>query len=475
VTIRRIEVGPQRPRRYLTAVANYNRSTDRVQIDVTALNQNIVPASGMRIKCDVQEGISSQQEKRLEADLRAPGYSAQLYAHLSASAPREVTVAIDVDDYPRAFVFRIPRNSSATEIQPADDMMNVRITSPDSGTAYRAPRDSVPTHMKVDAPEGSFGDSGNAAYIEIGLDADRDGELRDEQPLVLRSDRQIHVMATSLSPDGTLSLHTRVSDFVLEVPSTGFSDLAADLRGRLVSRLGAESSNPVEILFDGSGPVVRAEFVPGRQIEVGTELGVRVFSNVNDLSGVQKVEAVFDSVELSGPAAAAEEKPPWEVAKSEGSESWIATLKTQDLGLGFHTVLVRATDKVGNVGPIFRDQIELVVKKPEVKLTPEQEKARLANTVTGRVTWYGRQASAAKVTLESPAAPAMNPVTADADGGFSFEKVPPGAYTLKAESVINNKNRKGEVAITVPPRPATFAPVDLKLEPRTAAAEAGAP
>jgi hypothetical protein len=466
LTIRRVEIAPQRPRRYLNAVASYDASTDRVQIDVTAANENAIPPEGVRVAFRIVEGVSAQQEKRLEAVLKSPDYSARLYAFLGANAPQDVTAVVDADDYPRAFTFNITRGATDSAIRPADDAMGVRFVTPSPRSIYRAPVDMVAATLEVDAPEGSFGDEGSSAYVEVGVDIDRDGELREEQALVLKSDRQIEVAAKALSPGGSLTLDTRVGDFRLELPSTGLSDLSADLRGHVVSPLGGMWSEPVEVVFDGAGPRIRDELVPGRVIERGSDLLVRVFADSPDLSGIQLVEAVFDALEQAAPASdggGAEAKPAWIAALRESGESWVATLKTEKLALGRHTVLIRAKDKVGNPSEVLREEVDIVEKKPVVKPTPAQDQAQQANTVTGSVMYYDERVPDARVVLESAAGPQIAPVTSGSDGGFTFRRVPPGAYTVKSEKVISNRNRKAEVQITVPPRPKPVPAVTLKL------------
>jgi hypothetical protein len=462
LTVRRLQIAPQRPPRYLAAVASYDASTDRVQIDVTAANENAIPPEGVRVKFKIAQGISSQQEKRLEAVLKSPDYSAQLYAYLQPNAPLEITALVDADDFPRAFVFSIPRAGTATGIPPADDVMAARFVTPEPRSVYRAPVDKVAATLEIDAPEGSFGFDESTSYVEVGVDIDRDGELRGEQTLTLRSDRQIEVSAKALSPAGALTLDTRVGDFRLDVPSTGLSDLSADLRARVVTNLGDQWSEPVEVAFDGAGPRIRAELAPGREIEQGSDLTVRVFTDVPDLSGVQLVEAVFDSLEQAA-AGDAEAKPPWVAAQSAGGASWVAVLKTDKLSIGRHTVLIRATDKVKNQGEVLREEVEIIAKRPVRKPTPAEEQARLANTVTGSVMYDDERVPDARVVLEAAAGVQIAPVTSASNGSFTFYRVPPGAYTLSSEKVLNNRNRKAKLQITVPPRPKTLLPVTLNL------------
>jgi hypothetical protein len=253
-----------------------------------------------------------------------------------------------------------------------------------------------------------------------------------------------------------------VGDFRFELPSTGLSEKTADLRGHVVSGRDDRRSEPVEVVFDGEGPQFNVALVPGRKVEQGTDLKVHA-TTVHDLSGVQLVEAVFDSIEQAASGEAAEAKPPWVAATQTDAVVWVATLKTDKLPLGRQTVLIRAKDKVGNTSELQREEVEIIPKSPVRKPTAAQEPPQLPNTVTGSVMYYDERVPDARVVLESAAGARIAPVTSGASGGFTFERVPPGAYTLKSEKVINNRNRKAELQITVPPRPKPFPAVTLNL------------
>ncbi len=74
----------------------------------------------------------------------------------------------------------------------------------------------------------------------------------------------------------------------------------------------------------------------------------------------------------------------------------------------------------------------------------------------------------ANVTLKSEAigGAQIPPVVADEKGSFTFPKVPPGPYTLKARSVdaINGNRRSAEMKITVPQPPKQLAPITVNLK-----------
>jgi hypothetical protein len=79
---------------------------------------------------------------------------------------------------------------------------------------------------------------------------------------------------------------------------------------------------------------------------------------------------------------------------------------------------------------------------------------------------YGNNPVKASVTLESFIGPQVPKVESDASGKFTIPKVPPGKYTLKANTApkaINNQFRHAEMEITVEPKPKPETKVAVKL------------
>ncbi len=369
VTIRRIEITPQRPHGFLEAFAHYDRNKELFQINVKATKPAFVPPDGLKISARVS-GVSEQGEKSLTDTLKGPSYEVSLHAELLRTGPPNVTAYVDVDDYPRAFVFKFARKEVRpdSEIPPETNVRDVRIVGPESGAAFRPidGRTTLKVKAEVDAPRGAFGYADRTSRVELGIDQKQQRTLVEGDPVAVRqSDRQVTVTAKGLSPDGSLALDTRVGDFEIDLP-TGLTNKKVNVIGRLV--IGETSSwsdpnHPVEVILDGAPPVIHADFPlpPGAPapkdqdlreiptVEKGDELLVHVFMHDDDktleLSGVQKVEAVFDS------EATKDAKPATpEIGLSDGKGGWTAKLNTKDVGLGIQTVRIWATDKVGNDG-----------------------------------------------------------------------------------------------------------------------------
>jgi tRNA A-37 threonylcarbamoyl transferase component Bud32 len=440
--LRRVVISPRQPRSYLKAIAEYD-GTASLRIKVTATNHDLVPPEGIKLSAAFT-GISEQLDSTREATLRAPTYEATLSGVVPPNAPEVINVTIDVDDYPRAFIFRIPRQTNSV-VEPVTDAMDVRLEVQGEKRAFKAPDEKVPVILKVDAPYNTFGD-GNEAYVEVGIDSDQDRLLADagEQQWTLRSDRQVSVAATNFALNGTLTLETKISDFSL--------DLTTNARIRpvwVLSRLWAPplepvTSEPIEIKLDGAPPKIEEIRLPSSQIEVGKDLEITVFAS--DLSGVAKVEAIFETLS-SGNAQG--EKPAWEVAQPNNEGGWVANLKTDKLLPGTrHQVLVKATDEVGHVSEGRSDEVQVVAKPVEGSQTPEQQNLSKFVDVKGRVLYRG-QALKSMVKFDPPLAPPIGPVETDDGGNFTIRRVPVGKHTLKARGRGGAYYRNAELVIEV--------------------------
>jgi len=392
------------------------------------------------VSADFGVGVLRQAQSRNAAYLKAPDYSATLEARYLPDAPEEIQAFVNVDDYPRAFIFRQSRKTSSFDIKPSLDTREVRITSPQPGTAY-APQASLPVTMEIDAPDGSL--------VEIGIDRTGDGFLFDDPKTTVNSDRQVHVVARRLAPDGTLTLYPGVGDFQIAVPAIGLSNLQAALLARLQSPGQPEDrwSRPVPIVLDGAGPDLLVTLRPGREIEAGTKLEVIVSTNSPELSGIQQVEAIIESAAAGN---AEDANAPWKKAEPAADGKWIARLETDKLEPGPYGVLVRGTDKVGNSGEADPEDLKIVPKRTVRQLTEEEQKQRQANSVSGRVLYGGEPLANASVELEPAAVPA---VKTDSRGDFRFSKVPPGKYKLKVRGLFRNHYRLAETPIEVLPLP----------------------
>lgn len=473
VTIRQIEIAPQRPHGYLTATANYDVATRQLEIVVQAPNANMVPPEGFKVATNA-EGVSRQFSQKLVAELRPPdanssdnpnsAYTARMFARLLANQP-EIKASVDVDGYPRAFIFRMRGSESHRNAEPLDNTHEVRVVRPEPKTPFQAPRDTIPVTVQIDAPKSSFGYQDRTSFVEIGLDTNRNGELEDEYiPRVKKySDRQVTIDATGFSTDGTLTLNTKVDDFRdLPVPATGLMNVSVYALARLHTTSGSNDqwSNRVEICLDGAGPSISAELNPGqpsRDVEFGKDLEVLVSPDPNapDLSGIKKVEVAFDLA-----ATGDEKNAKWEEAKRIET-GWFAKLPTKDLVPGRYTVLFRVTDLVGNIDDQHEESVELLKKpEPAPAIKPVKD---VSNTLTGEVKYGTEVGGKVDIWLQDENGTVLPAVKTDANGHYRMSKIKPGKYRVLAKGVVRARMRQGEASITIVPFPQVQASANIDL------------
>ncbi|MDP6557927.1 MAG: hypothetical protein QGG71_24880, partial [Pirellulaceae bacterium] len=462
-TFRRIQFQARRPRDYLVATATYLSVQERLEIKLTASDENVIPDDGLTIECGF-EGLEAGTEATKVATLSPPKYEATL----SAVVPKgsKVIARVAVDEYPRAFVFDMNCRDTVQKQEPLKDMEEIRIESPERGEAYPGSAKTIKVRVAVDAPWGSF--KSKSDYVEVGIDPDRDRELDDDETLQLFADRQVEYFVKAIQPDGTLRINTQAGDFELDVP-VGRRNVRAYLLGRLVvdsnDTWSTEAQEPVEVVIDDSSPEIEKTTAldpPSREIPIDGDFEVLIRANDTNsegvaLSGVKMIEVAFDK------GGEFSENKPVEMAKLRPADGvWIAKMKAADLAEGNYVIVVRPTDKVGNFekqrGELYG--IEVTIVAP----TSAEKGMTVTNAVIGKLSHGKNPFSKLKdseVTLTSEGEPLeTRQVRINPQGGFAFSKVPPGKYILSAKAFSANGWRKVEnMKVTVSSDPKT--PVQL--------------
>jgi hypothetical protein len=287
-----------------------------------------------------------------------------------------------------------------------------------------------------------------------------------------------------LGDDGVLAVDTRVSDHEVALFTDRLQNVRVLVHGQLSASGGRGDAGPITLNIDGSPPSVNyVEVSPwGGFVAAGTELQVAVTAS-DQMSGVKSVEVGFD---LDGTGKFSDKLPPvaavpdperysidlaanslsaapagrsdTALAGSAKPEHWIAKLPTEGI-VGIHTLLVRATDHVGNPSDFYGKRVQV--------LTPEQAAAKVqqqAKLIEGTVIFRNQPVPGAGVTLLDAEAKEIATAQAGSDGRFSLAGVSPGKYAVRGEGVINNVTRFGTQEIVVEPVPAPLVRADVRLE-----------
>jgi hypothetical protein len=183
-------------------------------------------------------------------------------------------------------------------------------------------------------------------------------------------------------------------------------------------------------------------------------LEVDVWSVDAEMSGTAILEIGFDTAatgtfDAKAPPVKAERKtPPY----------WTAKLPTKDLSPGAATLLVRATDRVGNVGDITKVRLEVVSAADAAAMKAA------GSRIAGTVRYGGSPVAGARVVLHgADQKEIVAPATTNDAGFFALENVPAGTYQVAVRGLARNKPRTATQPIVVPPPPEKTPRLELEL------------
>jgi hypothetical protein len=406
----------------------YDPAAERVTVRITADDPSLLPAAGSTVRFSFQPPLPPSAEMRSEGRIDFARPIALLYAELTRR-DSPATLFLNVDSYPRAFVYRIDPSRSAGVIAEDADALAARIVSVPEGIRYPAPVAGVPVSVEIDAPPGSFHNGGD--LVEIGIDKDRDREFAGDDPLEFASDRQASATLSRIGPQGAVAIDTQVTDFHVTLPDPGLVNMKSNVLAHVMAGGRDAWSEPVEVMFDAGPPLVKKlELTPGRKAVMGGEIEIRVWTSDHELSGVAKVEAALD-VNRNGEIPP--EPPPVAAALSEPGR-WKAKLPAAPPGT--FTLLLRVTDAVGNTVVLPQGKIQII--------TPEElaaEQAALTNRVSGVVVYGDLPQAGIEVSLSAEDGRTLGPVRTNERGEFEFSRAPLGVWSISATGLVNGAER----------------------------------
>ncbi|HTN74911.1 MAG TPA: carboxypeptidase-like regulatory domain-containing protein [Pirellulaceae bacterium] len=449
VTLVHLPAMPQRPRRFLRATAGYSERRQRVELRISALDEQLLPREGVRVHADFASALAAGAQART-SDVVSGAGEVLLTGEIPPQAGRTVTVSIDVDDYPRAFTFDVPCFGERDNIA-ARERVDLEVARLPSGKSYKAPAATMPVELRIDLPSTALLDG--ADRLEVGIDERSDRELRGDPVVRLFSDRQAEILLAPLGEDGLVHLTSRVGDLKVDVPTAGLQNLKANVLVRAVIGEHEQFSPPVEVMLDGAAPHFELpQLTPSRTVNPGTEVTLSMLMVDKGQSGVDKVEVAIDA---GGTGAFGEKAAPLPAVLNKAGR-YEVKLPTVDLAPGSYTLLVRASDRVGNVS-------DFMPLKGLIIASTGAEGGDTTNTITGLVQFGKKNLEGFEVTLTSEPPVVLAPALTNARGQFTIKGVPAGKYKVIAQGVVRNKVSRGEVEITVKPPPELVAPVELQV------------
>jgi len=451
--IKWIDIAPRPPRNYVDCDVAYSARLRKILIELRFIDPEILPPSledePVRVEWVTEGELDPNTPMKDEGKLVAADATAQLDAKVEPAFDRKVIVRLTVDGYPRAFVYHVPCDRDREHIRRERSLSEIRITAPEDNHAYRIPmEENIEVELQVDAPENAFQEAGD--LIEMGIDADRDRELRGEEVRSLFDDRQVKIFLEEVGPRGLLKIGTEVSDFQLALDPSGLKNRRVDIMARLLlatrapgqDRLAASDS--VNVMLDGAPPDFELIASTWKVVQ-GEKFNVSAKVSADELSGVKQMLFGFDR-DKSGKLEEDEEKP-LKILQAGEDGLWHAAVPTKGLELGRQQLRVIATDRAGN-DPTDKMEYVTVVKPPEVERLPGGEPKPKNSTLIGTVTREdGEPVRRAEVSLEGANKTAETKT--DSNGRFTVEEIPPGEYTIHIKGSVRNKTTETSRKITL--------------------------
>ena len=478
VWVNRLMLQVEPPSSRLAASATWIRQDRSISVKIDAINDSgraaLLPPDGIRASLVPLPDVGNQQNvsiRKATAVIGATRLSDTMIATWNGSdRDGRAWLAVDVDGYPRAFVFGVDCSPPAEEKRqnPQFDWRSIRCLSPvKEETLVKAPVAAIPMTLAVDAPPdaqrsaASRADAADGdALVSLFLREVRSGSfLRQEGRMVWGADSDRQVVFTREKPAGTAALAVRatVTDWDLKPPGQGYENVDVEAEARLV--LPGEQQPLVvrrRFVFDARPPTI--ETPPVVNVVVGRPLVIplRVMddpreslaqapgTHIPGVSGVAKVEWAIDAKGDGKPEA-------WLPAVGLGGAMYELRVPTTTMPPGRQTpLLVRATDRAGHSNEPMRVWLDTA---------PLPAK----NSIEGRVTLKGRGEEGVPVSADGPGAP--KPTKSGKDGKFKFSDLEPGDYKLQARGPVRNQSYQSEVSpvtVAAPPAPSSSVTLELK-------------
>lgn len=446
------------PRRYLKTQAFFDATESQFSLSVEALSKARLPDSDIALSLSFEPSLAVGPVRTV---LNRDRTKVQLTAVLPKRFDSETVLraVLSVSDYPGAFAWRLTNIESRQEIPEDTSTMAIRLVSPKPGKSFQTPNAAIPVELHLVAPPGFPGAPGDK--IEVGIDADRDREFRNEPVMNLDGTRGVRVGWEGVSEDGRISLSSSVGHLRLNVPTNEFVSQNANLLARMTDGRTVVWSLPVPITFDGAPPkVTNLSTGADEYFAVATPVTLFVKATDGQLSGIAEVQA---GIIQSDPDVFSESAPKAVLTESSRG-SWTGNLETATLAPGTHIVGVRAVDRVGNASKVFTQSILIVSAEEATRMAAEA-----TNAIRGSVLYGGEPVAGATISLKRPEATEANlspssatesqekplpSIQTDQKGNFALEDVRVGNYTMVVEALVRGLKRIQTFEIEVTPAPA---------------------
>lgn len=400
-------------------------------------------------------GFVEAKRQNLNEELRAPGQDLILTAEdlqfNDDLGDRNGLVAIHVDGYKRAFLYRLTFLRSG--VPPAallDTRRRLRLEGPEVARSG----EPLPVVVEVDNPPAG-------ATLEVSQESGS-GPIRLDRYTPARQER---ITLTAAPEDGALLFRAAVEDRKLSLPTSGIRG-AWTLRARLLQENTELATAQKTVRLDGTPPegvrivAVGKRSVPPKEIVLPQGGPVEVVAEGEDLeSGIDAVHFFFGEPEKGSRPAAS--KPFVAQPLNPERTRWGARLPVPRTFDGL-SIGVEFVNRVG----LKEFDVVTVLPPPPPEPAPDTNKKEVPKNVdiAGVVVERDREQPGLKVTLSGEKGTKPVIVETDARGRFLFRDVAPGTYELSCEKPGSGGIRRARTALTVQPgKPVEPITLTLKL------------
>jgi len=430
-TLRFVDFDIARPQEYLKPRVSFDSNINRLRVDFDInpksdrMQLGPIDVRSRLIGVD-SESVMGKTELTISPDRITTN---RLQFEFSDPMPQHLRLEIDIDHFPRAFVYSVDSGEIRPDIQPVSSQPNIELEGVDD-RLFLSMSQADELIAKIDLQASyeelnGFGVSVVQESIDSGLEPVGIARMTD--------DRQTALELTLLPTPGTLRVHSHVSDFPLRFPPDAIYDRPTRIIASVVEDGVKKPIRSVPVFIDTQPPTIESFDLspPMRIVSVGDTLELSI--GVADKgSGVASVDLVAIDLDLEKPPADSK----WIPATGDADNHWTCSLDTGEKAAKLH-LFVRATDAVGNKVESRLTPITVITKgKSEV-----EPKLKLF----GRVLHRGKPVENGTVTLVAETKPdeKTKPKELRASintlGGYVLEGVPKGKYIATVKLVINNK------------------------------------
>jgi len=383
------------------------------------------------------------------ADLTADENESEIFVKLGPEAEGRVSVGLNVDGWPRAFVFQVDcEPGGQVSLQRA--AASIQITSPrlEHGYDNVVMHQPMPVAFRVDAPDGSFEDSREFVVVRIVGEHDDDTASPRSTVGPFYRDRQLKMYVRETSAGGIVRIRADVSDFEVNVSAGDLNNMRARVLAELVLYPEGVSANGgqrktwqavLPVVLDSMKPEFLSVDQPGRYRDRPNTLRSSFEAHdPSDGSGIAKVVVGID-VDGSGDLEGEERV---ELSPHPGPDGkWPVQLPMDKLTPGKqYALILQLTDRAGNPPAVK----EITFTAPSRGNGTTQP---LLMTVVGRITSkQGEPRPGIDVTLR----PGTWSTKTAADGRFVLTRVPAGKYMLLAEGNVRGDKVSKSQEIVLP-------------------------